>query len=143
MWVEYRDECFSHLAIVVTAGIGTQVSARSWPFAHNRLTDDEVAALRGIPVTCARDMGFLFGPDSRPSAGRKSTCWIADTAACRLRSGHALLVMGVSGSSGPGENDVVGGTWVINVVSSPDANKEYWGGAGGAREGRKRRDVWP
>lgn len=61
----------SSLVIVAAGGavgrlvpeLGKKVVAKSWSVAHVHLTDEETSALRGIPITYARDLGFLFEPD--------------------------------------------------------------------------------
>ncbi|KAJ5338136.1 hypothetical protein N7452_004864 [Penicillium brevicompactum] len=63
----------SSLVIVAAGGavgrlvpeLGKKVVAKSWSVAHVQLTDEETSALRGIPITYARDLGFLFEPDPK------------------------------------------------------------------------------
>ncbi|KAM5344400.1 hypothetical protein ACJ41O_012937 [Fusarium nematophilum] len=63
----------SRLVVVATGAaggilipeVGKQLVAKSWSVAHVHLTDDETSALRGIPVTYARDLGFFFEPDPK------------------------------------------------------------------------------
>jgi sarcosine oxidase/L-pipecolate oxidase len=63
----------SSLVIVAAGGavgrlvpeLGKKVVAKSWSVAHVHLTDEETSALRGIPVTYARDLGFFFEPDPK------------------------------------------------------------------------------
>jgi sarcosine oxidase/L-pipecolate oxidase len=71
--IHTKDGKFHPSALVIVAAggavgrlvpeIGKKVVAKSWSVAHVHLTDEETSALRGIPVTYARDLGFLFEPD--------------------------------------------------------------------------------
>lgn len=63
---------YSSKLVIVAAGawssrlvpeVGKQLVAKSWSVAHVHLTDEETSALRSIPVTYARDLGFFFEPD--------------------------------------------------------------------------------
>lgn len=72
--VKTKTGFFSAKLVIVAAGAaaaklvpecGQRVVAKSWAVAHVRLTDDETSALRGIPVTYARDLGFFFEPDPK------------------------------------------------------------------------------
>jgi sarcosine oxidase/L-pipecolate oxidase len=73
--IRTKDQKFHPAALVIVAAgagaarlipeIGKQVTAKAWSVAHVHLTDEETSALRGIPVTYARDLGFLFEPDPK------------------------------------------------------------------------------
>jgi sarcosine oxidase/L-pipecolate oxidase len=73
--IRTKDQKFHPAALVIVAAgagaarlipeIGQQVTAKAWSVAHVHLTDEETSALRGIPVTYARDLGFLFEPDPK------------------------------------------------------------------------------
>lgn len=52
-------------AATLVPSAGAQVVAKSWSLAHVRLSDEETSALRGVPVTYARDLGFFFEPDPK------------------------------------------------------------------------------
>ncbi|GME42057.1 Sarcosine oxidase [Neofusicoccum parvum] len=73
--VTTADGRFHNAALVIVAAgaaaarlvpqAGARVVAKSWSVAHVRLSDDETSALRGLPVTYARDLGFFFEPDPK------------------------------------------------------------------------------
>ncbi|BCS18274.1 NAD(P)/FAD-dependent oxidoreductase [Aspergillus puulaauensis] len=73
--VRTRDGKFHPASLVIVAAgagvgkllpeLGTQIVAKSWSVAHVLLTDEETSALRGIPITYARDFGFYFEPDPK------------------------------------------------------------------------------
>ncbi|PSN64900.1 FAD dependent oxidoreductase [Corynespora cassiicola Philippines] len=67
---EVRPSALVIVAVGAGAGklvpqLGASVAAKSWSVAHVRLSDEETSALRGIPVTYARDLGFFFEPDPK------------------------------------------------------------------------------
>ncbi|KAL4911897.1 FAD dependent oxidoreductase [Aspergillus aurantiobrunneus] len=73
--VRTKDGTFHAAGLVVVAAgagagkivpeLGRQIVAKSWSVAHVQLSDEETSALRGIPVTYARDLGFFFEPDPK------------------------------------------------------------------------------
>lgn len=72
--VRTKNGAFEAKLVIVAAGAAAaklvpqcsqQVVAKSWSVAHVQLTDDEASALRGVPVTYARDLGFFFEPDPK------------------------------------------------------------------------------
>lgn len=73
--VRTRDGKFHPAELVIVAAgagvgkllpsLGTQIVAKSWSVAHVQLSDEETSALRGIPITYARDFGFYFEPDPK------------------------------------------------------------------------------